>query len=81
MVTSGPNHTTWARYKRGKLSSRCVWRRVPRYTEYSAVSQVLESSVRKWELTLPQAIGIVKRAFFENANRIYNLGLEPRIQR
>ncbi|RPD76968.1 hypothetical protein L226DRAFT_504889 [Lentinus tigrinus ALCF2SS1-7] len=42
-----------------------------------ALFEVLESSIRKWELTLPQAIGIVKRAFFENANRIYNLGLEP----
>ncbi|EJF59219.1 amidohydrolase-domain-containing protein [Dichomitus squalens] len=43
-----------------------------------AMFEVLESSIRKWELSLPQAIGIVKRAFFENANRIYNLGLEPR---
>ncbi|KAI0651348.1 amidohydrolase-domain-containing protein [Trametes meyenii] len=42
-----------------------------------ALYEVLESSVRKLELTLPQAIGIVKRAFFENANRVYNLGLEP----
>ncbi|KAI0668915.1 amidohydrolase-domain-containing protein [Trametes maxima] len=42
-----------------------------------ALFEVLESSVRKLELTLPQAIGIVKRALFENANRIYNLGLEP----
>ncbi|KAH9856274.1 amidohydrolase-domain-containing protein [Lenzites betulinus] len=41
--------------------------------------EVLESSVRRGELALPQAIGIVKRAFFENANRIYNLGLEPHI--
>ncbi len=47
---------------------------------YSLRLQVLESSIRKWELTLPQAVGIVKRAFFENANRIYNLGLEPRVQ-
>ncbi|KAI0742634.1 amidohydrolase-domain-containing protein [Daedaleopsis nitida] len=44
-----------------------------------ALFEVLESSIRKWELTLPQAIGIVKRAFFENANRVYNLGLEPRV--
>ncbi|EIW56717.1 uncharacterized protein TRAVEDRAFT_127334 [Trametes versicolor FP-101664 SS1] len=42
-----------------------------------ALFEVLESSIRRWELTLPQAIGIVKRAFFENANRIYGLGLEP----
>lgn len=45
----------------------------------SSSTQVLENSVRRWELTLPQAIEIVKRAFFDNANRIYNLKLEPRI--
>lgn len=39
--------------------------------------QVMENSMRKLELTLPQAIGIVKRVFFENANNVYNLGLEP----
>ncbi|KAI0351678.1 hypothetical protein OH77DRAFT_1429514 [Trametes cingulata] len=43
-----------------------------------ALFEVLEASIRKWELTLPQALGIVKRAFFENANRIYNLGLVPK---
>lgn len=37
----------------------------------------MENSIRKLELTLPQAIGIVKRVFFENANNVYNLGLEP----
>ncbi|KAI0632804.1 amidohydrolase-domain-containing protein [Trametes polyzona] len=44
-----------------------------------ALFEVLESSVRKSELTVAQAIGIAKRAFFENANRIYNLGLEPQL--
>ncbi|KAI1790899.1 amidohydrolase-domain-containing protein [Ganoderma leucocontextum] len=42
-----------------------------------AIFEVMENSIRKLELTLPQAIGIVKRVFFENANKVYNLGLEP----
>ncbi|KAI0334155.1 amidohydrolase 2 [Cubamyces sp. BRFM 1775] len=42
-----------------------------------ALFEVLESSIKRWELTLPQAISIVKGALFDNANRIYNLGLEP----
>ncbi|EMD35054.1 hypothetical protein CERSUDRAFT_116557 [Gelatoporia subvermispora B] len=39
--------------------------------------QVLEVSMRREELTLAQATAIVTKAFFENANRIYNLGLTP----
>ncbi|KAI8972603.1 amidohydrolase-domain-containing protein, partial [Trametes punicea] len=42
-----------------------------------ALYEVLASSIKKWELTTRQAIGIVKRALFETANEIYNLGLEP----
>ncbi|KAJ8472931.1 hypothetical protein ONZ51_g8177 [Trametes cubensis] len=42
-----------------------------------ALFEVLESSIKRWELTLPQAISIVKGALFDNANRIYNLRLEP----
>ncbi|CCM00965.1 uncharacterized protein FIBRA_03013 [Fibroporia radiculosa] len=44
-----------------------------------AVYQVLEASMKRGELNLAQATGIAKRAFFENANRIYNLGLTPKI--
>ncbi|CDO70431.1 hypothetical protein BN946_scf184999.g72 [Trametes cinnabarina] len=42
-----------------------------------ALYEVLESSVKRWELTPLQAVGIVKRALFDNANTLYNLGLEP----
>lgn len=40
--------------------------------------QVLAESVTKQDLTEAQAIHIVKGALFDNANRIYNLGLEPK---
>ncbi|OCH91311.1 hypothetical protein OBBRIDRAFT_753306 [Obba rivulosa] len=39
--------------------------------------QVLEASMRREELTLAQAISIVKNAFFETANKVYKLGLTP----
>ncbi|OSX56698.1 hypothetical protein POSPLADRAFT_1071895 [Postia placenta MAD-698-R-SB12] len=42
-----------------------------------AVYNVLEGSLRRGEMSLTQAINIAKGAFFENANRIYNLGLVP----
>lgn len=38
---------------------------------------MLEGSLRRGEMSLTQAINIAKGAFFENANRIYNLGLVP----
>lgn len=40
--------------------------------------QVLSDSVTREELTEKQAIEIVENALFHNANRIYNLGLEPK---
>lgn len=39
--------------------------------------QVLAEYVTKQEMTETQAVGIVKGALFDNANRIYNLGLTP----
>jgi hypothetical protein len=39
--------------------------------------EVLASFVGKGDLTEDQAVSIVKMAFFENANRIYMLGLQP----
>ncbi|KAH9948513.1 amidohydrolase-domain-containing protein [Amylocystis lapponica] len=41
------------------------------------VYQVLESNIRRGEITIAQACHIVKRAFFYNSNEIYGLGLEP----
>ncbi|TFY63911.1 hypothetical protein EVJ58_g2956 [Rhodofomes roseus] len=41
--------------------------------------EVLESSVRRGELTLGQATSIVKSAFFDTANKVYNLGLLPHV--
>ncbi|THH29290.1 hypothetical protein EUX98_g4877 [Antrodiella citrinella] len=38
---------------------------------------VLSASVKAHELTEVQAIGIAKRALFENSNNLYNLGLKP----
>lgn len=35
--------------------------------------------MKQRELTLAQATSIVKRAFFENANRIYKLELQPHV--
>ncbi|GJE88904.1 hypothetical protein PsYK624_049920 [Phanerochaete sordida] len=42
-----------------------------------ALWKVLAESVSKQEMTEAQAIGVVKGALFDNANRIYNLGLAP----
>ncbi|EKM52321.1 uncharacterized protein PHACADRAFT_260640 [Phanerochaete carnosa HHB-10118-sp] len=42
-----------------------------------ALWKVLAESVAKQDLTESQAIGIVKGALFDNANRIYDLGLAP----
>jgi len=39
--------------------------------------QVLSELVQKGDLTERQAIGLTKRALFENTNKVYNLGLEP----
>jgi len=40
---------------------------------------VLSESVKKGELTESRAVEVVKGALFENANRIYSLGLEPHL--
>ena len=42
--------------------------------------QVLEASMRREELTLAQATSIVKSAFFDTANKVYNLGLLPQTE-
>ncbi|KAI0072172.1 hypothetical protein K474DRAFT_441712 [Panus rudis PR-1116 ss-1] len=42
-----------------------------------ALYEVLAASVSRQELTETQAINIFKGALFDNANRIYNLGLRP----
>ncbi|TCD63144.1 hypothetical protein EIP91_005903 [Steccherinum ochraceum] len=41
--------------------------------------EVLSESVKHQEMTEAQAIGIVKRALFDNANKLYNLGLTPHV--
>ncbi|KAG1744379.1 amidohydrolase 2 [Suillus lakei] len=41
--------------------------------------EVLAGFVGKRDLTEDQAVSIVKMAFFENANRIYMLGLQPNV--
>lgn len=41
------------------------------------VYDVLEATIRRGDMTVSQAIKAAKGAFFDNANRIYNLGLEP----
>ena len=41
------------------------------------VHQVLTEFVRKGDISERQAIGLTKKALFENANRVYKLGLEP----
>jgi len=40
---------------------------------------VLSASVKAQEMTEAQAIGIVRRALFENSNKLYNLGLTPHV--
>jgi len=44
-----------------------------------ALYDVLSESVRNQELTEKQAVAVVQGALFHNANRVYNLGLEPHI--
>lgn len=39
--------------------------------------QVLSEFVQRGDITEVQAVGLAKRALFENTNRVYNLGLEP----
>jgi len=39
--------------------------------------QVLSEFVQKGDMSERQAIDVTKKALFENANRVYNLGLEP----
>ncbi|KAI9068837.1 amidohydrolase 2 [Trametes sanguinea] len=42
-----------------------------------ALYEVLADSVKRGDLFLCQAVGIIKRALFDNANTLYKLGLEP----
>lgn len=46
---------------------------------YSMYLQVLEEIVQSRELTEAEAVTIVQNALFHNANRVYNLGLEPHL--
>lgn len=39
--------------------------------------QVLSEFVQKGDMTERQAIDLTKQALFENANRVYGLGLKP----
>ena len=39
--------------------------------------QVLSEFVQRGDVTEVQAVGLAKRALFENTNRVYNLGLKP----
>ena len=39
--------------------------------------QVLSEFVQKGDMSERQAIDVTKKVLFENANRVYNLGLEP----
>ena len=41
------------------------------------VFQVLSELVLKGDMSERQAVDLTKKALFENANRVYNLGLEP----
>lgn len=41
---------------------------------------VLAESVEKGSLSETQAVGVVQRALFHNANRLYKLGLEPDLE-
>lgn len=44
-----------------------------------ALYEALADVVRHREITEVQAVQIVQNALFHNANRVYALGLEPRI--
>jgi hypothetical protein len=41
--------------------------------------QVLSEFVQKGDMSERQAIDVTKKALFGNANRVYNLGLEPAV--
>ena len=41
------------------------------------VYQVLSEFVQKGDMSERQAIDLTKKALFENANQVYDLGLEP----
>ena len=42
--------------------------------------KVLAESVERAELTEEQAVSIVRRALFDNSNKLYNLGLTADMQ-
>ena len=46
-------------------------------TLISFAHQVLSEFVQKGDMSERQAIDVTKKVLFENANRVYNLGLEP----
>lgn len=39
--------------------------------------EVLGEAVERGDLSEAQAVGIVRRALFDNANKLYKLGLQP----
>ena len=47
------------------------------YTLIGLAHQVLSEFVQKGDMSERQAVDVTKKALFENANRVYNLGLEP----
>ena len=47
------------------------------YILTSFAHQVLLEFVQKGDMSERQAIELTKKALFENANRVYSLGLEP----
>jgi len=47
------------------------------YTLIGPAHQVLSEFIQKGDMSERQAIDVTKKVLFENANRVYNLGLEP----
>lgn len=47
------------------------------HTLIGLAHQVLSEFVQKGDMSERQAVDVTKKALFENANRVYNLGLEP----
>lgn len=66
----------WQVFKPARYSTRYLFLPAAALSA-DLVTQVLSEFVRREELKEQQAIEIVRNALFHNANRIYNLGLEP----
>ena len=47
------------------------------HTPIGFAYQVLSEFVQKGDMSERQAVELTKKALFGNANRVYNLGLEP----